>query len=163
MEESLGCSPRSLLNILACVSSWKVSDKPLPSEQRIPLLAHFSENLGFMSLSPLLGGNIFSIAFGRNLDAHTPMHSNITVSDPLPPSAQCLEGQQCYVSSLHITVLACVLALIVSIWVGYRDRRKMTSKDMMRAGEEVIWEELDECGISTTGDLDLVTSPTRSH
>ncbi|PIL36479.1 hypothetical protein GSI_00168 [Ganoderma sinense ZZ0214-1] len=34
-------------------------------------LAHFSENWGFVSLSPMLGGNVFSIAFGRNLDAHS--------------------------------------------------------------------------------------------
>ncbi|KAI0666143.1 major facilitator superfamily domain-containing protein [Trametes maxima] len=33
-------------------------------------LPHFSENWGFVSLSPMLGGNVFSIAFGRNLDAH---------------------------------------------------------------------------------------------
>ncbi|KAI0771714.1 MFS general substrate transporter [Trametes elegans] len=33
-------------------------------------LPHFSENWGFVSLSPMLGGNIFSLAFGRNLDAH---------------------------------------------------------------------------------------------
>ena len=33
--------------------------------------AHFSENWGFVSLSPMLGGNVFSIAFGRNLDAHS--------------------------------------------------------------------------------------------
>ena len=32
---------------------------------------HFSENWGFVSLSPMLGGNVFSIAFGRNLDAHS--------------------------------------------------------------------------------------------
>ncbi|KAI0655262.1 MFS general substrate transporter [Cubamyces menziesii] len=35
-------------------------------------LPHFSENWGFVSLSPMLGGNIFSIAFGRNVDAHDP-------------------------------------------------------------------------------------------
>ena len=34
-------------------------------------LEHFSENWGFVSLSPMLGGNVFSIAFGRNLDAHS--------------------------------------------------------------------------------------------
>ena len=32
--------------------------------------AHFSENYGFVSISPLFGGNIFSIMFGRNLDSH---------------------------------------------------------------------------------------------
>jgi hypothetical protein len=33
-------------------------------------LAHFSENWGYISLSPLFAGNFFSVAFGRNLDAH---------------------------------------------------------------------------------------------
>ncbi|KAH7106945.1 MFS general substrate transporter [Auriculariales sp. MPI-PUGE-AT-0066] len=35
-------------------------------------LGHFSMNWGMASLSPLFGGNIFSLAFGRNLDAHAP-------------------------------------------------------------------------------------------
>jgi hypothetical protein len=139
----LVCFPHSSLNILACVSRWKVLDQPLPYEHA--LLAHFSENWGFMSLSPLLGGNIFSITFGRILDSHTPMH-NTTIpvpSDPLSLSAQCLEGRQCYVSSLYITIVACFVALIISVWVGYRDRRRMTATDMMSAGE-VVWEELDD-------------------
>ncbi|KAJ8522776.1 hypothetical protein ONZ45_g655 [Pleurotus djamor] len=33
-------------------------------------LAHFSEASGYIGLSPLILGNIFSIMFGRNLDAH---------------------------------------------------------------------------------------------
>ena len=32
------------------------------------LSVHFSENWGFISLAPMFAGNLFSLAFGRNLD-----------------------------------------------------------------------------------------------
>ncbi|KAI0717569.1 MFS general substrate transporter [Cerioporus squamosus] len=46
-------------------------------------LTHFSENYGFLSISPLFGGNIFSIMFGRNLDSHD-------TGDDLPVSSSTL-------------------------------------------------------------------------
>ncbi|KAI6155940.1 hypothetical protein BKA82DRAFT_3958649, partial [Pisolithus tinctorius] len=33
--------------------------------------AHISENWGYVTLAPPIGGNVFSIVFGRDLDAHT--------------------------------------------------------------------------------------------
>ena len=34
----------------------------------LSLSVHFSENWGFISLAPMFAGNLFSLAFGRNLD-----------------------------------------------------------------------------------------------
>ncbi|KAI0078268.1 MFS general substrate transporter [Panus rudis PR-1116 ss-1] len=95
-------------------------------------LPHFSENWGFVSLSPMIGGNIFSIAFGANLDAHatppaSPEHTSLTSSliqsrAGLPSDHQCLDGRVCYVDSLKLTIGACCLALILSVYAGWRDR-----------------------------------------
>jgi hypothetical protein len=38
---------------------------------------------------------------------------------------ECDEGRLCYVNSLYITVAACLLALGLSLWAGWRDRRKL--------------------------------------
>lgn len=88
-------------------------------------LAHFSENWGFVSLAPLLGGNLFSILFGRNLDAHVPS-TTTTMNMPRAsqPGRQCLEGRVCYVMTLGVTTFACVVALGLSLVAAWRDRRR---------------------------------------
>lgn len=55
--------------------------------------AHFSENWGFLSLSPLVGGNLFSIVFGRNLNAHEPGETTAAVAGG-GPSASIFGGAQ---------------------------------------------------------------------
>jgi len=85
-------------------------------------LAHFSENWGIISVFPVLGGNIFSIAFGRNLDAHeTPESSLVSRAFPSLAPHRCLSGRECYVQTLYWNVWACVAALCLSIWAGRRD------------------------------------------
>ena len=94
------------------------------------LSAHFSENLGYLFLSPLVGGNLFSLLFGRNLDAHrsTPSHDVLLDRPPLHvySAPQCLLGLNCYRDTLYLTMLATFLAILLSIWAGYRDRQKIT-------------------------------------
>ncbi|KZP07252.1 MFS general substrate transporter [Athelia psychrophila] len=91
-------------------------------------LSHFSETWGIVCLSPLIGGNLFSIAFGRNLDAHAPSSSDTPLALPLPGTViselQCLEGRICYVASLQMTTAACCLALALGIWAAQRDRMR---------------------------------------
>ncbi|KAI0092889.1 major facilitator superfamily domain-containing protein [Irpex rosettiformis] len=88
-------------------------------------LAHFSENWGFVSLSPLIGGNVFSIAFGRNLDAHAPSEPQDALTLPnSDASHQCLLGRECYASSLLMTIAACSTALLLSLYAGWRDYRQ---------------------------------------
>ncbi|KIJ21223.1 hypothetical protein PAXINDRAFT_107124 [Paxillus involutus ATCC 200175] len=77
-------------------------------------LAHLSENWGYTSLAPFIGGNFFSLMFGRNLDAHA----------QLPSEHQCFDGRECYVDSLKVTMVACVVSLGLSVWAGIRDRQK---------------------------------------
>ena len=113
------------------------------------LLAHFSENWGFVSLAPLIGGNLFSILFGRNIDAHVISAS----TDPKPiteaalprapgPGGQCLEGRVCYASTMTVTTFACLLALILSLVAAWRDRRKKESIENEYVSlPQVIWED----------------------
>ncbi|KAH7881863.1 major facilitator superfamily domain-containing protein [Phlebopus sp. FC_14] len=114
-------------------------------------LAHLSENWGYASFAPLVGGNLFSLMFGRNLDAHAPnqdtrsslptattstpstllsFSTTHTVSSPiistreLPSDHQCFDGRECYVTSLQVTMVACMFALGLSVWAGIRDGRR---------------------------------------
>ena len=104
----------------------------------------------------MLGGNLFSIVFGRNLDAHSPSstehlshptpESNIPRADT-PSEPQCDDGRNCYVGSLYITLAACCFSLGLSVWVAWRDRRKNTSVALRGNGPpttEVVWEEDEE-------------------
>jgi len=91
-------------------------------------LKHFSENWGIMSLAPVIGSNILSLAFGRILDAHSPSESDgelVHARDPPPPPhARCMEGRDCYVDSLKLTLSACLLALVLAMYAGFRDHHK---------------------------------------
>ncbi|KAF9062603.1 major facilitator superfamily domain-containing protein [Rhodocollybia butyracea] len=80
-------------------------------------LAHFSETLGFLTLSPLIGGNVFSIAFGRNLDKHSNAEIPTNVSLNV-----CLDGRSCYVDTLYLTITGCMVAVFLSLWAAWRDR-----------------------------------------
>jgi hypothetical protein len=99
-----------------------------------PTPAHFSENMGYVFLSPILGGNIFSIMFGRYLDAHAPKQdprsSSLTslVSRELPSEHQCFDGKTCYLGSLQVTLVACIVSLGLSWWAGIRDGQKVKAR-----------------------------------
>lgn len=75
----------------------------------------------------MIGGNIFSMAFGKNLDRHSSSdESNLppTTSPDTTIHAQCLEGVECYIWSLRLTTWACLLALALAILAGYKDWKK---------------------------------------
>ncbi|KAJ7077206.1 hypothetical protein C8R43DRAFT_1092948 [Mycena crocata] len=90
--------------------------------------SHLSENSGLLMLWLLVGGNIFPIAFGRNLDAHTPGHSTVTAAGTT--GAQCLEGHNCYAATFGLTVTACFAAILLSRLLAWRDRRKLTTTNL---------------------------------
>ncbi|KIY63648.1 MFS general substrate transporter [Cylindrobasidium torrendii FP15055 ss-10] len=78
-------------------------------------LSHFSENWGYVSLAPVIGGNLFSLAFGRNLDAHQPSAESLV--------KYCMEGKFCYVESLYLTMGGCATALLLSVYASWRERK----------------------------------------
>ncbi|KAF8318221.1 MFS general substrate transporter [Clavulina sp. PMI_390] len=97
-------------------------------------ISRFSRNWGTVALSPVLGGNLFSIAFGRNLDKHASQEPMTLLSAPitglvarggLPDATEhlCYDGVACYVDSLHMTIVASVAALALAGVVVWRDRK----------------------------------------
>ena len=76
-------------------------------------------------MSLLAGGNLFSLVFGHNLDAHsehsqTQVPSTTTNSEPV----QCLQGLDCYVHGIYLTVGATFLSILLCVWAGYREKQK---------------------------------------
>lgn len=132
------------------------------------LQGHFSENWGFVSLAPLIGGNVFSILFGRDFDSHVPAEkTDVNISKRAivgntnlirtllypraggieePGKRLCLEGRTCYVGTLRITTIACMAALLLSSVAAWRDWRKNKGGGKVRyerlsgGDDEVIWD-----------------------
>ncbi|KAJ6532432.1 major facilitator superfamily domain-containing protein [Mycena capillaripes] len=108
-------------------------------------LLHFSENLGFLSLSPIVGGNLFSIAFGRNLDAHEQGESAAAAAAaaaaPHAAAHRCLEGRSCYVATLGLTGTACFAAVFLSALAAWRERRKLMAATAARLRN--VWEDTE--------------------
>ena len=85
--------------------------------------AHFSENWGYLGMSLLVGGNIFSLVFGRNLDAHYGSSTSHTHSSI--DSVQCLNGLDCYVTAIYLTMAATLASILLCFWAGYREKQKI--------------------------------------
>jgi hypothetical protein len=113
---------------------------PLSSGIECHLSAHFSENWGYLSLSPIMAGNFFSLIFGRNLDARgSPAHGAILKTPPIDmySAPQCLMGLNCYRDTIYLTMFATFFAILLSIWAGYREK-KMLRKTKLASRSEVI-------------------------
>jgi len=98
--------------LLFCFGYWFLSST-----------AHFSENWGYLGMSLLVGGNIFSLVFGRNLDAHdgpSTSHPHSSV-DPV----QCSNGLDCYVAAIYLTMAATLVSILLCAWAGYREKKKI--------------------------------------
>ncbi|CAA7269647.1 unnamed protein product [Cyclocybe aegerita] len=115
-------------------------------------MPHFSENWGYLSMSPMVAGNLFSLFFGRNLDAHENAAKH--KATPLKPGKvsappQCLQGLECYVTTIYLTMAATLLSILLSVLAAYRDKKKIDAakrKRVASARAEVFWE-ADERGI----------------
>ena len=89
-----------------------------------------------------MAGYLFSLLFGRNLDAHgSPVHAPLD-SPPIEAysAPQCLLGIECYRDTIYITMLTTFIAILLSIWAGYRDWLKiaMLRKTKLASRSEVI-------------------------
>ena len=89
-----------------------------------------------------MAGNLFSLIFGRNLDAHgSPVHAPLD-SPPIDvySAPQCLLGLKCYRDTIYVTMLTAFIAILLSIWAGYRDWLKiaMLRKTRLANRSEVI-------------------------
>ena len=46
---------------------------------------------------------------------------------------RCLQGRDCYVDAIYLTIGTSILSLFFSLWAGYRDSRKAAK---LQIGEE---------------------------
>ncbi|KAG9238875.1 major facilitator superfamily domain-containing protein [Amylocarpus encephaloides] len=67
-----------------------------------------SQNWGCMTLSPVISGNVFNIFYGKVFDKHSIVNG--------AKERICTEGLECYRTAYLVTIAACVLGLVVSLW-----------------------------------------------
>ena len=98
--------------------------------------AHFSENWGYLSMSPMVSGNLFSIIFGRNFDAHEGVQTDVIPSrsasleltrdsgSTTSADLRCIQGLECYVDTIYLTIGVTLLSILLSGWAGWRDKQR---------------------------------------
>ncbi|KAI0840836.1 MFS general substrate transporter [Hypoxylon sp. FL0890] len=74
-----------------------------------------SQNWGFMTLSPVISSNIFNLFYGTVFDAHSIIDKDGVSS--------CTEGLNCYWAAYVVTLCACGLGLVVTLWVIWHQRK----------------------------------------
>ena len=92
--------------------------------------AHFSENWGYLGMSLLVGGNIFSLVFGQNLDTHYGSSTSHTHSSI--HSVRCLNGLDCYMTAIYLTMAATLASIVLCGWAGYREKQKIAKLYLSR-------------------------------
>jgi hypothetical protein len=84
-----------------------------------------STNWGCMTLSPVISGNVFNLFYGMIYDHHSIIKGE--------GERECTEGLACYRSAYIVTVAACLVGLVVSLWSIYythNARQEEKLKDM---------------------------------
>ncbi|KAI1763770.1 MFS general substrate transporter [Hypoxylon sp. FL1150] len=74
-----------------------------------------SSNWGFLTLSPVISSNIFNLFYGAVFDAHSVVDRDGVSS--------CSDGLECYRSAYIVTLAACGLGLLVTLWVIWHQRK----------------------------------------
>lgn len=75
----------------------------------------FSANWGWISLAPVLSGNVFNLLFGHVYDSHVSKHSH---------SHTCHKGPDCYRSVFVITSAGCFVSFVLAIVLVSRRVRR---------------------------------------
>ena len=84
-----------------------------------------------------------------NLEAHAPPSKGATSRigrGSLPSPDQCLQGRECYIDSIYVTIGACIVALLLSIWAGWKDHRRLEVSPSKGLGsnDEIAWGEAED-------------------
>jgi MFS family permease len=77
-----------------------------------------SVNWGFMTVAPVLWGNIFNLAYGGNFDKH---------SKVMPGGALvCKDGLECYKGAYWMTFASSVVGIMVSLYSVWHEKQART-------------------------------------
>jgi MFS family permease len=87
-----------------------------------------STNWGCMTLSPVISGNIFNLFYGMIYDKHSIIKPG--------GERECTEGLACYRSAYLVTVVACLLGFVVSLFSIWNTHRLREEEDKLRDLEE---------------------------
>ncbi|KAI0161643.1 MFS general substrate transporter [Hypoxylon sp. FL1284] len=68
-----------------------------------------SQNWGFMTLSPVISSNVFNLFYGAVFDAHSVIGPD--------GASSCADGLECYRAAYVVTLAACGLGVVVTLWV----------------------------------------------
>ncbi|SJX60215.1 uncharacterized protein SRS1_11520 [Sporisorium reilianum f. sp. reilianum] len=99
-------------------------------------MKHFSQNYGFVSLSPVVAGNVFNLLFGHIYDSHVPSDARMLSAvvhalagkahDDHPTSRHlCMDGEECYRHVFVVTSVGCAVAVLVSVGLVVRRARNV--------------------------------------
>ena len=87
-----------------------------------------STNWGCMTLSPVISGNVFNLFYGIVYDNHSIVKPG--------GERECTEGLACYRSAYLVTVVACLVGLVVSLWSIWYIHRLRLKEEAERDLEE---------------------------
>ncbi|EKG14099.1 Major facilitator superfamily [Macrophomina phaseolina MS6] len=80
-----------------------------------------TQNWGFMTLSPVISGNVFNLCYGSIFDAHsTPLDGG---------DRECSEGLSCYRSAYSMTLISSICGVFLILWT-MRHERAVKRKEM---------------------------------
>ncbi len=87
-----------------------------------------SQNWGFMTLSPVISGNIFNLFYGTVFDSHS----------IVAPGGErsCPDGLACYRAAYFVTLGACGLGLILTLWAIRKQQLQRLQEEAMRTAED---------------------------
>lgn len=86
-----------------------------------------SQNWGFMTLAPVVSGNIFNLFYGTTYDHHS-------IKKP-DGERVCMEGLECYRAAYVVTLGACAAGVLVTL-LTIRHQHSVRVKEQMKADEE---------------------------
>lgn len=87
-----------------------------------------SQNWGWMTLAPVVSGNIFNLFYGIVYDRHSIIKDG--------GQRECTEGISCYRSAYLVTVVACVVGLAISLWSIRHTHKLRQEEEKLRDLEE---------------------------
>jgi hypothetical protein len=83
----------------------------------------FAVNWGFMTMAPVVSGNIYNLFYGSVYDAHSEVQPG--------GERYCDEGLVCYQSAYYVTFVSSVLGILACFW-GIRHQHMVKKRELER-------------------------------
>ncbi|KAL2172834.1 hypothetical protein VTG60DRAFT_12 [Thermothelomyces hinnuleus] len=87
-----------------------------------------SQNWGFMTLSPVISGNIFNLFYGVVFDSHSVVGPD--------GERYCPDGLDCYKNAYYVTLTACGVGIVITLLTIRRQYRERLREEGKGAAED---------------------------